>query len=179
MRKAGFSLLLLFLATSTLLFAGDKAKKPSQPLNVKTGMWEINLTTNQSGVLPIPPDDLARMSPQQRARFEGALRAQQGSHTRTYKSCVTEEGLKKGLDFTDRRDRECSQKLISSTSTHAEVQLACDIEGVKGHGTLVYDVVDSEHVKGSSKVVVEGDSPMTVNSTATSHWLGSSCTEKD
>jgi len=80
------SLGLIFLWAPVLLASGDV-----QPLNIKTGLWQLTMTTTVSGRPPIPPEALARMTPEQRAKFEAAMkaRASHGPRTRTYKNCVT------------------------------------------------------------------------------------------
>ena len=56
----------LIITASAGLWATDKY----EPLNVKTGLWEVTTTVSTSGQMPIPPDLLAKLTPEQRAKFE-------------------------------------------------------------------------------------------------------------
>ncbi len=87
MRTSLLCLLLAFF--STALWGADKV----QPLNVKLGLWEVTSTTNVSGMPPIPDDVLARMTPEQRARMEAAMKARSGEGPKTTvrKECITKE----------------------------------------------------------------------------------------
>ncbi len=77
---------------SLTLFAADKIT----PLNVKEGLWEITVTHSMSGMpaMPsIPPDALAKMPPEQRARIEAMMKG--GASTDVHKDCITKEKLEK------------------------------------------------------------------------------------
>src|SRR5262249_9492942 len=119
------------------------AKTPSanklQPLNVKLGLWENTTTISSSGALGIPPEKLAKMSPEQRARVEAALKARSGqsAHTNTYKSCLTKDQLQK-TPFADKQN--CAETLISSSAKEAEVSFECTMEEAKGSGTMKIEV---------------------------------------
>ena len=56
----------LIITASAGLWAADRY----QPLDVKTGLWEVTTTVSTSGQMPIPPDLLAKLTPEQRAKFE-------------------------------------------------------------------------------------------------------------
>jgi hypothetical protein len=59
-------LLGIVLLLSLTVMAADKI----QPLNVKLGLWETTHTTTTSGQMPIPPEMLAKLTPEQRAKME-------------------------------------------------------------------------------------------------------------
>jgi Protein of unknown function (DUF3617) len=62
-------------------------------LDVNPGAWDMSITTLTSGSL-IPPDLLAKMPPEQRAKFEQSMQARSGKPmTHTSKGCVTQEDL--------------------------------------------------------------------------------------
>ncbi len=65
------------------------------PMNVKTGQCESTITSETSGQLPIPQEMLDKLTPEQRAKMEAAMKARggQGDCTTTYKRCVTNEDL--------------------------------------------------------------------------------------
>jgi hypothetical protein len=64
--------LMLMLASSMKIFAGDNIT----PLNVKEGLWEVTNTRSMSGITGtrnIPPDVLAKMPADQRAKIEAMM----------------------------------------------------------------------------------------------------------
>ncbi len=109
-------LLGLVLLLSAAVWAADKI----QPLNVKTGLWETTRTTTTSGQMPIPPELLARLTPEQRAKMEERMKANSAEKTRasTSKSCMTKEKLEKA-PFSDEQ-KNCTRTIVRSTSSEAE-----------------------------------------------------------
>src|SRR5215467_16319582 len=86
---------------SSLGWCADKL----QPPDVKLGLWETTVTSQMSGLPPIPPEALARMTPEQKARMEAAMKARSGHPTtHTSRHCVTKEQLEKGATFNDERE---------------------------------------------------------------------------
>ena len=76
MRKV-LSAALVGLLASVVLRAAGKV----QPLNVKTGLWQVSTTTTMSGLPEIPPDMQARldqMTPEQRAKMEAMMKSRFG-----------------------------------------------------------------------------------------------------
>ena len=57
-------------ATVVLAYAADVPQ-----LNVKLGLWEIATHPQVNGSLPITDDQLAKLPPDQRAKFEAAMQA--------------------------------------------------------------------------------------------------------
>ena len=157
---------------SSCLWAEDKLVIP----NVKLGLWETTIVMQMSGLPPIPPDALARMTPEQRARMEAAMKARNGQpNTTTTRSCVTKEKLEKGATFGQER-KNCTHSVSQSSSDKAEIKFACDEEGMKMTGTVRYDALDSEHVKGTTDVAMSGNGrTMNANSTFTSKWVSAAC----
>ncbi|MGA2360569.1 MAG: hypothetical protein ABSF66_16325 [Terriglobales bacterium] len=85
-------LLALVVFSSLTLWAADNIT----PLNVKEGLWEMTVTHSMSGMpaMPdIPPDVLAKMPPEQRARMEAMMKG--GPSTDVRKECITKEKIEK------------------------------------------------------------------------------------
>ena len=97
------------------------------PLKVKADLRESATATTVSGEMPIPSERLVRLTPEQRARIEAALKGRSGQNTRsnTYKTCETKAKLRKP-PFEDRQ--QCKETIISSTSSHAELNVSAPIE---------------------------------------------------
>ena len=173
MRKPIFFSVICLCASVVL--ANDKV----QPLNIKTGLWEMTVTSAVSGRPPIPPETLARMTPEQRAKFEAAMKgmASGAPKTRTYKNCITKEQLNND-PFSDEK-RNCTRTVLKSTGSKMEIREVCEGEGVKSDMTIEIEALNSESVKGSGHVTSAGGGrSMNVNTNYTAKWLGAVCTEK-
>jgi len=146
------------------------------PLNVKLGLWEATSTHTMTGQMPVSPEMLARLTPEQRARVEEVMkkRASGTPTTTTYKSCLTKEELERGTAFKDRKD--CTQSLLTSSSSKMAIKVACDIEGMKADGTMEFEALSPEHVKGQGHFTVNGGGrTMNSNTTFESKWISSDC----
>jgi Protein of unknown function (DUF3617) len=147
------------------------------PLDVKLGLWEITHTTATSGQPPIPADMLAKMTPEQRAKFDQMMkqRAAQGPTTVTSKHCVTKEELNRSNMLGD-DDKACTRTVIASTRSKLEAKVKCNREGSTQTGVYRVEAVDSGSVKGSMEMVMAGgDNKMTINSTFSGKWVGPAC----
>ena len=168
----------IVLLTLAVFFAiAVWAANTVQPLDVKLGLWETTTVSQTSGMPPIPPEMLARMTPEQKAKMEAMMKQRQaeGPKTHTDKKCVTKEDLGKGGWF-DKDEEDCTKTVITSTSRKLDVKLECTKGGGKQSGTLNIEAIDSGNVKGSVQMTMtNGTNTMTMNSTLTSKWLGSSC----
>jgi hypothetical protein len=155
-------------------FAADKVQR----LNVKTGLWEVTTTIHNQGHMPVPAAMLERMTPEQRVRMEERLKAQPADRSRTitHKNCVTEQDMQKGDMFSTNPNKECTEHVVSSTSTSAEIQMSCKGEGIQGNGTIKIKVLNPESVTGSSHITATGNGQtLNTDSTFTSKWLSASC----
>lgn len=160
----------------------QKANAPAgvnyQPLNVKPGLWENTVSITRTGAMPIPPEMLSRLTPDQRARMEQRMKANAAaqSHTVTDKQCVTREDLEKPdlLNF-DRR-QQCTVKILESTSTTASGKMSCQSEAGKLDGALDVKAPDPEHMNSTWHATVAGNGhTMNVDAKSSSKWLASSC----
>lgn len=135
-------LLAAISCVATGVFAADL-----QPLNVKTGLWQVTTTTTIQGMgTPL---------------------------TQTYKSCVTDTNK---YPFPD-RDNECQYKVQTSTSSHMEVSGDCTYEGgQKANFNIQLTVIDAEDVNGSGQATIAGpQANMHGQYTGKGKWLSASC----
>ena len=162
-----------FIPVSLFLAICAQATDTVTPLDVKMGLWEATTVTTMSGELPMTPEQLAKLTPEQRASLQKAINPE--PHTDTHKECVTKEKLNKDLMFGS--DREgCSRTITTSSSTKLEAKLHCDSEQAQTDGTIVMDVLSSESVKGDMDAVVMAKKhPMHMHVSFTSKYLSSSC----
>jgi len=166
-------LIALILTSSVVLCAADKY----QPLDVKTGLWEVITTVSTSGQMPISSDLLEQMTPEQRARLEQRMNGKslQPSKPIVSKHCLTQEQLDKGASFADDR-KSCQHTLVSSTRSKTEVRMNCVENDMKFEATLQFEAVDSENVKGQTQSTATGNGrTMNSTSTLTAKWLGPAC----
>ena len=163
----------LILTSSLPVLAADRV----QPLNVKTGLWEMTMTTTTSGTMPISPELAAKLTPEQRARMDAAMKANSGEKTRTttYKDCMTKEKLEKGADF-GKADSKCPPTVANSTGSSVDVRFSCEQAGVKTSGTIHFDALNLENIKGSGQTsATGGGNTMNAKLSWTGKWIGPTC----
>jgi len=147
-------------------------------LDVKTGQWETTTTGQMTGVPAIPPEALAHLTPEQRAKVESAMGAR-GAKPIVSTSCMTKEKLDQAWN-TGQNVKACTTTVTSSSSSKQEVHLECNQNGAKTSGTIKVEAVDSEHIRGSFQMMTatsDANHTMNMNYTFTSKWLGAACTE--
>lgn len=109
----------VIFAVATPLFAS------ADPLNMKTGMWEITMTTVTTG-MPIPAEALGRMLPEQRARIERVLRERAGKpSSHVTKSCVTKNDLDQNHLLKSADEKRCVKSIISKSASMIAFQQTC------------------------------------------------------
>ena len=167
-------LMALLTLGSCWLWAGDAFK----PLDTKLGLWETTVTVQTSGMpqMNIPPDALARMTPEQRAKVEEMMKGSGSGRTTTSKSCMTREKMNRAEMFgADRKN--CTRSVVSSSGDKTEVRMECTTDnGAKMNGIVRVERIDSNSVKGSMQMTTtSSDHTMNMNSTFTSKWLGPDC----
>jgi hypothetical protein len=167
------------LAVAMLLTAAalSLAAQKLEPLHVKPGLWEVTTNTARTGQMPISPELLAKLTPEQRARMEERMKAQgeNATRARVRKSCVTKEKLEKSNMFEERQS--CKRTVVTSTGSKMEVRAECDSpRGTKINVSTVVEALDSENIKGSMQMSASGgENAMNMNTTFTGKWLGATC----
>jgi hypothetical protein len=162
----------LVVVSSSVLWAAD----PIHPLDVKLGLWESTWTNQMSGQMPIPPEAMANLTPEQRAKFEEAMkaRASQAPREKTRRQCMTREKMDKDPFGDDRKG--CTRTVTTSTSHKLEMRVECSEQGMKSTGTFRVEATDSESVKGTTQMVMSGgDRTMNMNASFTAKWIGPDC----
>jgi hypothetical protein len=165
-------LLALLVLCSFSLQAGDNI----QPLDVKLGLWEITTTVAMTGMpamANLPPDVLAKMPPEQRAKMQAAMA---GTPTTTVrKVCVTKEKMEKNTAFNEDR-KNCTHTVVSSSSSKLDMKMQCTEQDTTMNGTIHVEALNSENVKGSVRMAMTG-AGRNLNSSSdfTSRYLGSAC----
>jgi hypothetical protein len=171
----------LIICSSLNLWAADKAT----PLNIKEGLWEMTVTHSMTGMPTpaIPPETLAKMPPEQRARVEAAMkqRGMGGPATDIHKECITKEKLEKQMAFDENRkdkdrdqDKDCTRTIVNSTGSKLEMKFHCEQSSTDG--SLLLEAVTSDSVKGSMHSVTNSHGrSMNIDLTFSSRYLGPVC----
>jgi Protein of unknown function (DUF3617) len=165
--------MLLCTAACSSMWADD-----IHALDVKPGQWETTVTGQMTGMPAIPPEALARLTPEQRAKLESAMGAQ-GAKPMVNTSCRTKEKLAQAWTTGQQSLKSCTTTVASSSSSKQEVHLECNQNGSKTSGTIKVEAVDSEHIHGSFQMTATSNDnhAMNMNYSFTSKWLGAACTE--
>jgi hypothetical protein len=103
------------------IFGADKI----QPLQAKLGLWEITVTNQMRGQMPISPEALAKMTPEQRERMDAMMkqRAAKGGTPRMRQTCLTQEKLDRAPFSED--NKSCNRTIITSTAKAMEGEELC------------------------------------------------------
>jgi hypothetical protein len=166
--------LAMIVFSSLTLWAADGIT----PLNVKEGLWEMTVTHSMSGMpaMPaLPPEALAKMTPEQRAQVEAAMKG--GPSTDVRKECITKEKLEKHSAFSNNRG-DCTRTVVNSTGSKLEVKIHCAEKQASTDGTLVLETVGSDRVKGTMQMQSATNAnghTMNMNFTFSSKYLGPAC----
>jgi hypothetical protein len=155
-----------------------------KPFDGKPGLWETTSTTEMSGLpgmpaMPqIPPEQLAKMTPQQRAQVEAMIKARMGAaggpQTDTTKSCLTSDSFKNGLTM-GQKNTNCTQKVTSSSSSMQNIHMECTQGKTTMVGDFMIERVDSEHAKGNLVMKAAGDQPINMKMSFSTKWLSADC----
>jgi hypothetical protein len=165
-------LLLGFLLCPLASWAADQA------FDIKPGLWDITSTVQMSGMPPIP--NLDQMSPEQRARIEGAMKNMAGKpNTNSVKSCVTKEGIEKAIaDASSTKNNACAPKLVNASSSKVELHIDCtQTSGMKSSGDMKIERQDPEHFSGAGamKTTGGGGRSMDMKWSMTGTFVSSDC----
>ena len=182
MRYASRTLLQVAL-TSLAVTAGIQAAELTKP-NIRPGLWEVSINPQVSGEMPIPEDQLAKMTPEQRARLQAAMKAQMtnGAKPRVYKECMTPEKIARGFEVNPHGDDpSCKRNVVSSSANEMTLHNECNRQERKTVTDMHFEVRGGTQTNGKINIVMtSAGKTMTMNSTIQGKWLGASCgTVKD
>ncbi|MEJ0019370.1 MAG: DUF3617 domain-containing protein [Acetobacteraceae bacterium] len=142
-------------------------------LDLRTGLWEITSTGEASGMPPVPPEVMARMTPEQRAAMMAAIG--NSGKPEIVRNCITEKTLQRGLDFAQRERGNCTRTVLNNTSRQIDVRLQCT-GAQQASGTFHIESSDPRSMSGTLDLVVSsGANSMTIKRTLQGRWLGSDC----
>ena len=139
----------MILSGVVLLSATALMAASLDPLNVKTGLWQVTMTSKVNQ-LPAP-------------------------NTSTYESCVRKEDLSK-YPFTD-PEANCTWNVVSSTGSKMEANGTCTPEGMGNvEFRMRLEAVDSGNVRGTGQLTANGPAGIMNGSYAgTAKWINAKC----
>lgn len=163
------------------VFVGQSLADQAATLAIKPGLWEMTTQSQSSGAPPIPPEALANMTPDQRQKFEAAMAAHMAKQKepRTYKHCVTEDQLKRGIDM-GKADDKCKKTVTTNTGKVLAVHVECT-GGDPGNpentaGDFHFEAVDSATMAGTTDMTISrGAQSMNIKSDIHGKWLAADC----
>lgn len=157
-----------------LVFAvGGLAAQKMEPLHIKPGLWEMTITS--SGQIPIPPEALARLTPEQRAKFEERMKARAEGETKTHKECLTKEKLEKSMMF-EHEHQDCTRSVNTSTGSKLDLHFTCDKKGTKVDVAVLMEALNSETVKGTTHITGNGaTNTFNMSSAFLGKWVSAAC----
>lgn len=142
------------------------------PLSVRPGLWQMTVQT--SGLPGIPPEALARMTPQQKARIQAQMAAANGP--RTFRQCVTAEELRKGWDWNRSSGDRCTRTVVSSTPAAMAMRIQCTGRNATTTGSIQFAAAGPAAVRGKVEFqVTTSGRTTTMKSTMNGQWLGADC----
>lgn len=149
------------------------------PLNIKLGQWQSTTSITLKGGLDLPPDMAAKMTPEQRARYDAYMKSKAGgdTHTFTDKGCITAKDLT--TDPFEQKDPDgrvhCHSTLLSSSGSDIVVQETCSGEASMTY-TMKIHASDQEHTTGTGEGnTTMGSKTMTSHVKFSSTWVGATC----
>ena len=162
------------LAAAVAAHAADYVKP-----DIKPGLWEVTSVPQVSGEMPIPEDQLQKMTPEQRARVQAAMQSGMGSarKPRVYKECMTPEKIARGLDLDKAgNDASCKRTILSSTPSELKLHDECSRQNGKSVTDVHFRIEGTTRMTGKVNVVMSsGGKSMTVNSSLSGKWLSPDC----
>ena len=147
------------------------------PLAVKPGLWEMTSDMQHTGAPPIPPEVMAKMSPEQRQKMEQAMQGAMAPQHRVDKHCVTAEDIKKGFDRMDQMSHgQCTQKVTTSSTTVHEGTFACSSQGGNSTGSYRFEAKSPQSVVANwNMTMTRGANTMTMKNDMQGKWLAADC----
>ena len=159
------------VAVTTLVHAADYTKP-----NIKPGLWEVTVTPKMSGEMPIPDDQLAKMTPDQRAKVDAMVKGA-GSKPHVYKDCMTPEKIAKGFQMERGADEQsCKRNIISSTASELTLHDECDHTNRKTVSDVHFTFKGGTQLDGKLHIVTTASGKsMIVDSTVVGKFVNASC----
>jgi len=119
----------------------------AEPIDLKTGGWEVSVTTTGAGA---------------------------AADKQTFQTCVTKQDLASGGVFESEDETNCTHKVITQSAQRFEFDEACrEPEPSKGH--MVFEAKSREAYVGSIDRTLEGGAQVHIEMSG--HWVSATCSD--
>jgi len=169
-----FSRSLITIAALLALALGVPLQTLAASFNAKPGAWQMSMSTLVVGN-PLPPEALASMPPEKRAKVEEAMKARAGKPvTITHKACVSQEQLDQDrIIQSEKDDSQCTRKVLSKSATRLVMEQTCPAPNAST--TQMTIEANTPEALSANIVRVRGDGKGKVVVDVKGFWLGPSC----
>ena len=160
------------LAVAASLTAVAVAQAPA--LDVKMGLWELSTVSELSGQMP--GIDTSKMTPEQKAKMDEAMKAMMGKHTNVNNTCMTQEKFNKSNFMAgDKPEQNCKQTITTNTRSTLEGTLVCTGENAMT-AQMHIDALSSTAIKATFKSASsQQGKTMMMNMEMAGKWLSADC----
>jgi len=150
-------------------------QSPAASFDAKPGAWQMSMNTLIIGN-PLPPEALASMPPEKRAKVEKAMKERAARPvTISHKTCVTKEDLDRDRIIpSDKDDGRCTRKVLSRSATRIVMEQICQ-EPNSSTSQMTIEASTPESLSANI-VRVRGDGKGKVLIDVKGFWLGPNCT---
>jgi hypothetical protein len=159
---------------AVVLAAGTTSQTLAASFNAKPGAWQMSMNTLIVGT-PLPPEVLATMPPEKRAKVEKAMKERAATPvTFSHKVCVTQENLDQDrIIQSDKNDSRCTRKVMSKSATRIVMEQICP----EPHASTAQMTIEATTPESLSAniVRVRGDGKGKVLIDIKGFWLGPNC----
>jgi hypothetical protein len=162
------------IATAVALAAGNSLQTFAASFDAKPGAWQMSMNTLIVGN-PLPPEALASMPPEKRAKVEKAMKERAAKPVAlSHKTCVTKEDLDQDRIIpSDKDDGRCTRKVLSRSTTRIVMEQTCR-EPNASTSQMTIEAMTPESLSANI-VRVRGDGKGKVLIDVKGFWLGPSC----
>jgi len=169
--------LALGCALGVLVMLPVSADEPKVNLAADNGLWEVTTHPQTTGQMPISDEQLQKLTPEQRARVEAAMKAAMGAANREHvmHECMTPEKRQQGFDLGN-EGPSCKTTVVRNTSSELEVRRECSADSDVRTTTEHIKANGRHHVSGTVDAMMShGEKHMTMHMAIEGKWLGADC----
>jgi uncharacterized protein DUF3617 len=142
-------------------------------LDVKYGLWEMTTATTIGGQMP--QVDTSRMTPEQKAKIDEAMKQMMGTHNDVSKACITKEKVEKSVFMMGDEGKNCVQKITTNTRTTLDASVSCTGQQAMT-GQMHIEALSPTSLRGTVKSSgAAAGSAMTATIAVTGKWLAADC----
>ena len=164
-------------ALGILVMLPVSADSPQVKLAADNGLWEVTTHPQTSGQMPISDEQLQKLSPEQRARVEAAMKAAMGQANQEHvmRTCMTPEKRAQGFGLGN-EGPSCKTTVVQNTSSELQVHSECSTDN-DVRTTMEHLRMSGRHrISGTVEAhMSQGGKQMTMHMNIVGKWLGADC----